>query len=106
LPDGQGGGNNFGIVTSFTLKTHPQDHQVWVGVSFLPFIWGIYLTSSTQGGVLTYDPSKRSEFIDAIMKFIQSNQSNPNALADIECGFIYMLSPGDPHVRHSTRHFF
>jgi FAD/FMN-containing dehydrogenase len=24
----KGGGNNFGIVTAYTLQTHPQDHKV------------------------------------------------------------------------------
>ena len=24
----KGGGNNFGIVTAYTLQTHPQDHEV------------------------------------------------------------------------------
>ncbi|KAF4270952.1 hypothetical protein KXW98_007728 [Aspergillus fumigatus] len=27
----KGGGNNFGIVTAYTLQTHPQDHKVWGG---------------------------------------------------------------------------
>src|ERR1700712_1929762 len=27
----QGGGSSFGVVTSFTLSTFPQDHQVWGG---------------------------------------------------------------------------
>ncbi|KAE8149884.1 hypothetical protein BDV25DRAFT_155554 [Aspergillus avenaceus] len=27
----KGGGNNLGIVTSYTLQTHPQDHKVWGG---------------------------------------------------------------------------
>lgn len=27
----KGGGNNFGIVTAYTLQTHPMDHKVWGG---------------------------------------------------------------------------
>ncbi|KAF7125294.1 hypothetical protein CNMCM5793_001472 [Aspergillus hiratsukae] len=27
----KGGGNNFGIITAYTLQTHPQNHKIWGG---------------------------------------------------------------------------
>ncbi|KUL89382.1 hypothetical protein ZTR_04390 [Talaromyces verruculosus] len=48
----KGGGNNFGIVTQYTLQTHPISGQVW-------------------GGVLTFSYDKSLELLQAIRDFTE-----------------------------------
>ncbi|OQE35155.1 hypothetical protein PENCOP_c014G08082 [Penicillium coprophilum] len=46
----KGGGNNFGVVTAYTVQTHPQDHKVW-------------------GGTYSFTHDKTSEVLEAVRHF-------------------------------------
>jgi hypothetical protein len=46
----KGGGNNFGVVTAYTMQTHPQDHKVW-------------------GGNYVYTADKAPEILTAVRNF-------------------------------------
>ncbi|KAH9033365.1 FAD-binding domain-containing protein [Lactarius pseudohatsudake] len=71
----RGGGNNFGIVTKFTVKSHPQG-QVWGGIMFF---------GSDQLGAIKH----------AIAQF-SSKVTDPNAA--LEAGFFYSSGEVIPAV--------
>ncbi|QKX59536.1 uncharacterized protein TRUGW13939_06670 [Talaromyces rugulosus] len=48
----KGGGNNFGIVTQYTLKTHPISEKVW-------------------GGVVTFSKDQTPQLLEAIRNFVE-----------------------------------
>ncbi|GKT60592.1 FAD binding domain-containing protein [Colletotrichum tofieldiae] len=52
----KGGGNQFGIVTRFSLKTHPQTTQVWGGVLTFTIDKAGQVFNATQSFSANYDP--------------------------------------------------
>ncbi|KAF6810904.1 hypothetical protein CPLU01_15210 [Colletotrichum plurivorum] len=52
----KGGGNQFGIVTRFTLKTYPQTNQIWGGILTFSIDKAGQVFSATQAFSAKYDP--------------------------------------------------
>ncbi|KAK2739637.1 hypothetical protein FQN55_009373 [Onygenales sp. PD_40] len=57
----KGGGSNFGIVTAFTLKTHPIEHDVW-------------------GGNYVFGPEKSEQLLEAVRDFTEYNTDDKAAI--------------------------
>lgn len=85
----KGGGNNFGIVTSYRLQTNPQDHKVW-------------------GGNYIFTPNKTSDLLDAVYEFTTNYPDDKaavimtadhGALIDTWIMFLFYDAPSPPdHV--------
>ncbi|OGM41709.1 FAD dependent oxidoreductase [Aspergillus bombycis] len=57
----KGGGNNFGIVTAYTLQTHPMDHKVW-------------------GGNYVFSADKTPQILEAIRDFTENYPDDKAAI--------------------------
>ena len=99
----QGGANNFGIVTRFTLKTHPQT------MTYVSFRLWIILPTDIPGAfskgaklMITDGDAREQEVKQAIMEHITKEKRNT---AVIEVGFRHVLTPGHPapEVSHQNR---
>ncbi|KAJ5121031.1 FAD linked oxidase N-terminal [Penicillium bovifimosum] len=57
----KGGGNNFGVVTAYTMQTHPQDHKVW-------------------GGNYIFTSDKTPQLLEAVRKFTDEYPDDKGAI--------------------------
>ncbi|KAI9925784.1 hypothetical protein MW887_005590 [Aspergillus wentii] len=57
----KGGGNNFGIVTSYTLQTHPQDHKASLD----------HLATCVWGGNYIFTANQTPQVLEAIRDFVE-----------------------------------
>ncbi|KAI0275517.1 hypothetical protein BGY98DRAFT_992409 [Russula aff. rugulosa BPL654] len=80
----KGGGNNFGIVVQFTLKTHDQSPTVY-------------------GGLLVYEIEESEDVKDAIVDFVD-NPRDPKAA--IVAAFRYYNNPAGEQFRFTVQYFY
>ena len=84
----QGGGSSFGVVTSFTLNTFPQDHQIW-------------------GGTRSYTAAQTPKMLAAIREFtenypdpkagiIPTSESTASGLLNLWVVFFFYDGPNPP----------
>ncbi|KXH41551.1 hypothetical protein CNYM01_11026 [Colletotrichum nymphaeae SA-01] len=84
----KGGGNQFGIVTRFTLKTYPHANQVWAGILTFSLDKAKEVFAATQAFSARYDPQSHiylsmgggaNPQLDFLNVYVFYNASSPPA---------------------------